>query len=312
MEKTIICSYWENKTCKFMEDPFMCQFAHGTEDINKIYCKYGNHCNNPKCAFYHGNESTTPDMVYDIPIIDKRKNKKNKKIIKNTEKYNKSINFDNLEKEEIIPFTNYIPHTYERQETATVVKIINKEYGIKENINIFNNDHVKVLSIIDDFYITKYNNIVNEKNRYIRQIVFNNYKNIYYLRKINNNKDEIINKLKSENILLKENNELLKKEKNIYTKNNMVDINNNKKIYKIDFQNKLKTLYNKYINLYEIFKRYENYKLINLDEIKKYTKDKNIYKIKQRATKVFNFFEKFKKGHINDLLPVSTIFKMVF
>lgn len=49
----------------------------------------------------------------------------------------------------------------------------------------------------------------------------------------------------------------------------MVDIKNNKKVYTIVYQNRLKLLYNKYINLYEIFNKYKNYKLINLDEIKK-------------------------------------------
>lgn len=158
--------------------------------------------------------------------------------------------------------------------------------------------------------------MVYEKNNIIKNIVNNNYKYISYLRKINNKKELLINKINSENFLLKEDNEILRKENKIikssYTKKEMVDIKNNKKIYKNDFQNKLKLLYNKYINLYEIFNKYKNYKLINLDEIKKYTKDKNIYKIKQRSTKVFNFYENFKKGYIKELLPVSSIFKMVF
>lgn len=158
--------------------------------------------------------------------------------------------------------------------------------------------------------------MVYEKNNIIKNIVNNNYKYISYLRKINNKKELLINKINSENFLLKEDNEILRKENNIikssYTKKEMVDIKNNKKIYKNDFQNKLKLLYNKYINLYEIFNKYKNYKLINLDEIQKYTKDKNIYKIKQRSTKVFNFYENFKKGYIKELLPVSSIFKMVF
>ena len=115
--------------------------------------------------------------------------------------------------------------------------------------------------------------------------------------------DLLISKLKKENILLKENNEILKEENNgkkCYTKNNMV------------YQNKIISLYDKYINIFNIFNKYKNYKLINFDEIKKYTKDKNIYKIRQRSTKVYNFYEKFKNGNVKNLLPVSTIFKMVF
>lgn len=303
MEKTVICKYWENKNCKFMEDATKCMYAHGDDYINIVDCKYGINCYNAKCKFNHGEISTIPNMVYDVPIIDKRKNQKNKKIIKNKEN-----NFNIIEKEENIPFKTIIPYSEDIPKIITNIKIVNKEKGIEENINIFNKDYDKTLSIIDRFYIEKYNNTINDKNKYIRQIVFNNYKNIYYLRKINNNKDEIINKLNSENKSLKKvieelktNNEKKKKEniKYQYTINNMVDIKN-------------KNIYDKYICLYEIFNKYKYYKLINMEEIRKYTNDKNIYKVKQRSFKVFKFYEKFKDGTIKNLLPLSTIFKMVF
>lgn len=306
MEKIVICKYWENKICKFMEDAKKCMYAHGIHDINittVVDCKYGINCYNAKCNFNHGEISTIPAMVYDVPIIDKRKKQKNQKIIKN-----KKNNFNIIEKEENILFKTIIPYSEDIPKITTNIKIVNKEKGIEENINIFNKDYDKTLSIIDRFYIEKYNNTINDKNKYIRQIVFNNYKNIYYLRKINNNKDDIINKLNSENNSLKKvinelktNNEKKKKENIKYqsTTNNMVEIKNKK-------------IYDKYICLYEIFSKYKYYKLINMEEIRKYTNDKNIYKVKQRSFKVFKFYEKFKDGTIKNLLPLSTIFKMVF
>jgi hypothetical protein len=312
MEKTVICKYWKNKNCKFMENAEKCMYAHGDDYITIVNCKYGINCYNSKCKFNHGEISTIPNMVYNIPIIDKRKKQKIKKIIKNKNHDNISKNKENnlsiIEKEENIPLKSIIPYSEDILKNTTNVKIVNKEKGIEENIDIFNKDYDKTLSIIDRFYIEKYNNTINDKNKYIRQIVFNNYKNIYYLRKINNNKDEIINKLNSENRSLKKvieelktNNEKKKKEniKYQHTINNMVDIKNKK-------------IYDKYICLYEIFNKYKYYKLINMEEIRKYTNDKNIYKVKQRSFKVFKFYEKFKDGTIKDLLPLSTIFKMVF
>lgn len=286
MEKTIICSYWKNKNCKYMDEPSKCSFAH---DIINIECKYRNMCYNAHCKFNHGNESTMVNMVYDFPIIvDKRKyskiNKKNKNILKKVCKHN--------DMKEYI-FKSDLPYI-EEKENKTIVTINNKNKGIKENVNIFNTGYNKVLSMIDEFYIKKYNNMLYEKNNYISQIVKNNYKNIFYLRTINNDKDSIINKLNSENKSLKKIIEELKKghEENKNTINNMV--NNIKNVTKDD--NKLILLYNKYINLYEIFNRYKNYKLINLNEIRKYTNDKNIYKLKQRSTKIYRFYENFKNG----------------
>lgn len=325
MEKTTICTYWENNTCKFMYNPEKCHFSHGMEDINKINCKYGVNCYNSNCKFYHGNETTISNMVYDIPIVDKRKNKNKKNLnyiddVQKRFKNNKSLKFMNpLENQEIIPLKTNIPYINIKdgmKDTFNIIKIINKEKGINEVINILNTDFNKMLSAIDDFYINRYNIMVYKKNKHISQIVKNNYKNISCLRIINNDKDIIINKLNLENDSLKKGLDDLKNENGRLkseienTKYNTVVIKN-KKIVTQD-QNKLKLLYDKYIILYKLFNKYNNYKLINLDELKKYTKDKNIYKLKQRATKIHNFYEKFKNGTIKHLLPVSFVFKMIF
>ena len=296
MEKTTICSYWEKKSCRFMNNPEKCIFAHGVEDLKKIPCIYGSNCYNVNCKFNHENISTITAMVYDIPIINLRKNKKikknKKKIFPNVEDISKKEKYN-------IPFKTDIPCENKKEEKIQIVKIVNKHKGISDTINVLNTNYNKMLSIIDDFYIKKYDNMLYSKNKYISKIINNNYKLISYLRNINIDKDLIINKITDENERLKKN-----------TIPNMEDVLNKKK--KHEDQNKIKLLYNKYINIHKIFMKYSNYKLINLDEIVKYTKDRNIYKVKQRAYKVYEFYTRYKKGILKELLPVSTIFKMIF
>lgn len=205
---------------------------------------------------------------------------------------------ENLKNKEVDP-----PNT-------TNINIINKNKGIDEKINI-PKDYNDILSIIDKFYIEKYNTMVYNKNNYISKIVKNNYNKICYLRKTNNDKNNIINKLIEENKSLKKKiagmisgNEISKKE-TPNTTNKMVDTESKRNI-------KLKKIYNKYISIYEIFNKYNNYKLVNLDEIRKYTNDKNIYKVKQRCTKIYKFYEEYKNGIIDNLLSVTAIFKLSF
>jgi hypothetical protein len=69
--------------------------------------------------------------------------------------------------------------------------------------------------------------------------------------------------------------------------------------------------YKKWINIYNLFKKYNfNYNNINLDELEQYVKDKNIYKIKERCIKVYNYYNKILKKEIKDYLYVTEIFKM--
>lgn len=303
MQKIIICKYWENGICKFMDDSFKCCYAHGVEDLYIVDCKYGVNCNNPKCLFDHG-KSTIPDMVYDIPIIDKRKIKKCKKI-KNMEDSH-VINNNEKYKNQIQDIKNY-----NKKDKIKHIILINKEKGIRDYINISNKDYNNLLSKIDEFYINKYNTMVYIKNNYISQIVKNNYKNIIILRNNNNDKDIIIKKLQSENnSLIKMTEELKSENKNLSAELSKNKINTINKVVEND-KSKLKKLYNKYIELYKIFNN-NSYKTINLEEIKKYTMDKNIYKVKQRSYKIYNFYQKYINGTIKDLLPISKIIKMVF
>lgn len=112
----------------------------------------------------------------------------------------------------------------------------------------------------------------------------------------------IIKKLEIENKRLKNEIENLK---NSHTKDGIVECKkiNNKK---------MDILYNKYINIYNIFNKFDNnYKIIK-DEIKQYTNDNNIYKVKSRATKIYNFYNNLKNGIINEYLPITKIIKMSF
>ena len=300
MEKTTICSYWEKKSCRFMNKPENCIFAHGMEDLKKISCIYGSNCYNVNCNFNHENNSIKPVMVYDIPII---KLIKDKKVKKNKKKTFSNVEENSKKEKDIILCEN------KNEEKIQIVKIVNKHKNINESINVLNTNYNKMLSMVDDFYIKKYDNMLYSKNKYISKKINDNYKLISYLRKINIDKDLIIHKITDENERLKKKDYLENTKKNTIHAN-MEDLLNKKK--KPKDQNKLKSLYNKYINIHKIFMKYKNYKLINLDEIKEYTKDKNIYKVKQRSCKVYDFYTRYKKGILKELLPVSTIFKMVF
>lgn len=114
--------------------------------------------------------------------------------------------------------------------------------------------------------------------------------------------NSIIKELEIENQMLKNEIENLKE---YHTKNSMVE---NKKIN----NKKMDILYNKYISIYNIFKKFDNnYKIIK-EKIKQYTNDNNIYKVKSRATKVYNFCNNLKCGIINEYLPITKIIKMSF
>lgn len=77
--------------------------------------------------------------------------------------------------------------------------------------------------------------------------------------------------------------------------------------------NKLERNYQKWINVYNIFEKYNyNYKLIkeNINEIEKYVKDKNIYKVKERAIKIYNYYKKLKENNYIEYMSISNILKV--
>jgi hypothetical protein len=259
---------------------------------NKICCKYGSLCINPECCFFHSKKYTIKDMVFDIPV---RINiKKNKKLHKNKKTCDQIIN-NSVNKDDIYIFDNseVIKHDSTNIKKIDKVIIINKDKNIKRHITVdsYTLDMDKLLNHVDEYYINYYTNIINKKDNFLR-------------KKVNDNYNVIIN-------LRKENNKLKKKVQELENKcvtKSMVDISKNRNNVNI---NKLKNLYKKYVNIHNVFiKCNNNYKIIDMEYIKNYTKDKNIYKIKQRAEKVYNFYNKLQSGVLNDYLPISKIINM--
>ena len=65
--------------------------------------------------------------------------------------------------------------------------------------------------------------------------------------------------------------------------------------------------------MYNIFEKYNyNYKLIkeNISQIRVYIKDKNIYKVKERAIKIYKYYSNLKINKDIDFLTISNILKM--
>lgn len=251
MEKIKFCVYWEKKICKFMNNTDKCCYAHCINDLKKINCKYGINCCNSKCVLNHGDI-----VVYDIPIV----------------KIKTFCNPNFFENE-----TNKIPDNNIldiNKNNINNVIIIKKEDNINDIVYYLESDYNKILSYIDNYYIEK----INKNNQYFRNTIIKNYGYTTFLR---NKNQHLI--LENKNLRLKY--DQLKKEKEETKLNNT---HNTQLIESKNINiNRLTTLYNKYIDLYNIFKNNDyNYKNINMSLINDYTNDKNIYMIKQRATKV--------------------------
>lgn len=92
----------------------------------------------------------------------------------------------------------------------------------------------------------------------------------------------------------------------------IMDINLNQKVFSRS-KNKLEKIYQKWVNVHNIFEKYNyNYKLIkeNLNEIHVYIKDKNIYKVKERAIKIYKYYNKLKINKNIEFLTISNILKI--
>lgn len=321
MEKIIICSYWEKGSCKYMNDPDQCSFAHGEEDIKRIYCKYGINCLNIKCSFYHGNNITDSVKEISVNLFDfvkdknKKKKQKNKKtIIPQIPQTSTSI----IDIPLIDPIKNEIDEIESDKFNKNII-IINKNDNIKDCLNIgikyHEDDLNKLLSYIDIYYITYYNNRINELEERNRTI---NEKFKEYRKKNENNKMSktmIDCSVQTINI----NNTSVSIQTNkipSIVKSQMVDsctqTNNDNIIKNDEKKNKLEKIYNKWITIYNIFNKYNfNYKLVkdNISELRKLIKDNNIYKVKQRCVKIFNYYQKMKINGIFNYQPISIIIK---
>lgn len=236
--KTILCKYYLENKCKFINTPTLCKFAHGKKDIKIIKCKYGNYCYTRNCSFYH-ESINIPNINFNL--LDFVKNKKSIKRknniyilndIKDNENIDKCINSGN-EDYKILPNEN------EAIQTTTITNYydIYKELDLFKNINIccvsdkiidnrFNNIIHKISCSIKNKYI----NIIKEKNKIITQLkkyqkkekpnlkLFNKYSKIYTLfnekkyEEIKNiSKDKNLYKLKLRSKRVKEYLDIIKK-----------------------------------------------------------------------------------------------------
>lgn len=271
--KTKMCRYYLNNKCKYMKTPKSCPYAHGEEDINKIICKYKNKCINLNCRYYHEKPINT---FINNKIVVNKKSKHNNFYINEDSKINSiELPISGLDINSIKIYNKHDP-----KKNANI-KIIKNDNPINNNRKDFSSELDKLLNVVDSYYI----NIINNKNIEIRDIIV---KNNFKL----NNQIEISMKKKYVSV-----DDICSCKKDI--------------VEKIPKNNKLK-LYEKYISLYNLFinKKYKN---LDFKSIRKYSLDKNIYKLKERSFKVFKYVEFIKINNIkNNYLPISKIIKLNF
>lgn len=183
-KKTTLCKYYLKNKCNYNSE--LCIYAHGITDLRKVDCKYGVHCNNPKCNYYHG-DILIKEYKYEPNIVFK--NKKSKIFKKDTINYI----YDNK---------HLINNIYDKPQIPK----------IKENINN------KLLIIIDDYYldiISKKDNLILEYKKkiseYEKQIIpkrniykntnkYNKYLEIYDIISNKSNYEKINEITKDKNI----------------------------------------------------------------------------------------------------------------
>lgn len=304
MDKTIICSFYENNICKFMNESHRCKYAHGKDELVIPECKFGVRCYNVNCDFKHYD---IIDKKIEININDIIKVNKNIKKVKN-KKNNKIQNFKNIPQNNMVDIKN---------------KLLQSKMYIEKENNIFYDNGIKNEDKNNNSYI----NIIDRLKKKCQFLTLN-YINAF---------TRTVFKLENEISKLKDENKILTKQINI--KNTSVDVSTNTDgisgIKKRDFEiqnrddkksdvknvnhisimekNRLLKLYNKWSNVYKIFEKYSfNYKIIkkNIDEIKKYVKDKNIHKIKERCTKIHLYYNKILNNEVKEYKHISKIIKM--
>lgn len=298
MEKTAICNYWKNKTCKYMNVPSSCKFAHGDNDITPITCIYGSKCYNNNCIFSHGDicdnrkiEVNISDFIY--------KNKKIKQNNKNKVKINRNLinkedgnilrdskikcdNIDNYITEDKNSVNNFNTDNITRDNIKSI-KIIKKDV-LEKNIFIKIDENMelnKLLNYIDEYYIKKIiniNSILDEKDEKIKEL--EEYKNKY-------------NKLEKSIELKDKQNGIICDNSDISNEDNFI----------IDKK------YSKYYNLGKIIK--ENNSVIDNNLILGYFNNKNISMIKNRCNRIYEIINYMKNNNIKCIKSsIRNIFHM--
>jgi hypothetical protein len=288
LSKTILCKFYLNGKCKFMNKPDMCLFAHGEGDLIKIECKYKQYCNNIKCNYNHEVSDYAPTEFIYKPII--------KTICKNNIKNNK------INDKKIIVSINSKNHIQVLKSSVfnkfkSIVNIIILNIKIKkflknkkiESIKNVNNDDT-----CNECYNYKYK--IKKQNDFIHN---NKIKDIYIiLKKYNLNKN-------LENLEL-----ILNQYFNGLNKNKEKDNG-------LEIKNKFKTIssFEKYYILgKKINENLNNWKSAIKNDVN-FINEKNIYKVKTRSLRILNLINlKYKSINIYknslDNIPIRNIFNM--
>lgn len=217
MLKSIICKYFLNGKCKFMNNSNKCQFAHGENELVKIECKYKQHCTNPKCTYNHdaiNNDYSKPNNYVYEPIINKIY--KNKKL-------------DNYSSK-----TYYLKNKFKfiinRIILNIKIKTFLKNKIIKQNEFIHNNNIKEIYNILKKFNINKnLEKLENILNCHFKPDTLN-LQNTNNIIEIRNNNKTFLSFQKYYNL----GNMILKDENNWKSIiKNMICFNNEKNIYKV-------------------------------------------------------------------------------
>jgi hypothetical protein len=277
MEKTKICNYWKNKTCKYMNEPLLCSFAHGHNDITPIPCIYKNKCCNNNCNFDHGNirgyNSKIEINLYDL--INKRKQKNKKKV-----KINKEQNINNYDNNFNTDNNDIISNTITCDNIKSV-KIIKKDV-LEKNIIIKigeNTELNKLLNHIDEYYIKRIiniNSILDKKTNELEE----------YIKKYND----------------------LEKSLDLKNNINIQDVCDNTRDNKNEDDFVINKKYIKYYNLGKILKENNN---VDNNLILSYFNNKNLSMVKNRCNRIFKIINYMKNNNIKYIKSsIRNIFHM--
>lgn len=288
MIKTKICKFYKNGTCRYMKNPKLCPYAHGLEDCKFLLCRFDGSCSNKDCNFKHlksNDIETILENNYINKILDHVDfNYLNIiKILKNK---------ISIYKKECSNYNNYIlklkkEYNILKEKNNKLIIELNKEKD-------YSNTSTNTDPILTDNALIQTKPAIEKENDVKTNIIKNN-------RKILDN-----------GITGFTPTEYNKHKQNTECKNGRNDENveNTIKEFDLDLDKKL-TKYKKWINIYRLFKLSNfNYKNIDLDELKQYIQDNNIYKVKERALKVYTYYTKLMNKEVTDYLYVTEIFKM--
>lgn len=327
MIKSVLCKFYNDGSCRYISNPSLCPFAHSENELVIPDCKFGEDCRISRCSFNHYIKKPIENTEVNIKDLIKINNKKVKnKITKNKLKnfiLNDIKNEEKIVKNKSLTFNNTL---FENKNFHTP-SIMN--YDITNN---------KLLLYIDNYYINIINKLKNKIKFFKKQVSqYNNRillineefnmlkeKNKKLVKKINYVPDRFnvstnTDGISNIDISVKTNINKIYNGIDTYTQIDNQEYTNSitKGIFKgiEDNNRKCKKIerYNKWINIYDIFKKYKfNYKIIkdNIKEINFYVKDNNIYKIKERCTKVYKYYCKLLNKEVNEYLSVTEIFSI--